>query len=333
MLGVFVGNAAGASLEYSEDTDVDVITAKVEDAMNMLGGGETTVGPGQIGHTSETAIHLLHALLGHEPRDGFPANAVAAQYIQYWGTHPEDAGTSLLCAFGMGAVDARSMRSKARYYNSNSKSNTALARIAALAIWAHKKVNTEELMIMAREDTRLSHPRPVCMDASATYCVALASLLGSNARSRPNMEVPTSVAERASAAISCVEDIIGEMHYSVQEWFHASSDMNLSEIDVRIEMRLAKWGFLLAFYFLRRATPFEIAIKETCMKLGNCDVNAAIVGGMLGALHGRAGIPSTMSDPVMLFDPVLPPGTPLLYGYPRPATYRVQYAMALLQNL
>ena len=38
------------------------------------------------------------------------------------------------------------------------------------------------------------------------------------------------------------------------------------------------------------------------MKGGDTDTNCAIVGAMMGALHGTQGIPSYMIDPMLAFD-------------------------------
>ncbi|CAI7820838.1 unnamed protein product [Closterium sp. NIES-53] len=51
-----------------------------------------------------------------------------------------------------------------------------------------------------------------------------------------------------------------------------------------------KWGFLLAFYHLLRRSSYEEAIEDTLVRGGDTDTNAAIVGGMVGALHGVEGM-------------------------------------------
>jgi len=63
---------------------------------------------------------------------------------------------------------------------------------------------------------------------------------------------------------------------------------------------------------LRRRTPFLQAVAETLALGGDVDTNAAIVGGMAGALHGAASIPGSMSAPVLGRGPRAP-------GRPRPA--------------
>ncbi|CAI5996152.1 unnamed protein product [Closterium sp. NIES-64] len=51
-----------------------------------------------------------------------------------------------------------------------------------------------------------------------------------------------------------------------------------------------KWGFLLAFYHLLRRSSYDEALEDTLVRGGDTDTNAAIVGGMVGALHGVEGM-------------------------------------------
>ena len=50
-------------------------------------------------------------------------------------------------------------------------------------------------------------------------------------------------------------------------------------------------------------SSFEDALEDILLKGGDADTNAAIVGGMMGALHGAAGIPDTLKAPVLRRSP------------------------------
>jgi hypothetical protein len=45
--------------------------------------------------------------------------------------------------------------------------------------------------------------------------------------------------------------------------------------------------------------PYQQAISHVLLLGGDTDTNAAIVGGMVGAYHGAAGIPDFMKGPVL----------------------------------
>ena len=60
VIGAFVGDAAGAYLEFQ-----DFVNQKgVDEALQFPGGGQIGVGPGQITDDSEMAMCLLHAIGG-----------------------------------------------------------------------------------------------------------------------------------------------------------------------------------------------------------------------------------------------------------------------------
>ena len=62
----------------------------------------------------------------------------------------------------------------------------------------------------------------------------------------------------------------------------------------------------MAFYFLHRLANndcnFATAIKESIRQGGDTDTNACIVGGVIGAAVGNAGIPEDMAQKVLGFD-------------------------------
>jgi len=53
---------------------------------------------------------------------------------------------------------------------------------------------------------------------------------------------------------------------------------------------------------LKLQSSFEAALKDTLSIGGDTDTNAAIVCGMMGALHGAAGIPEALKTPVLAND-------------------------------
>ncbi|MCO5567300.1 hypothetical protein L7F22_020990 [Adiantum nelumboides] len=102
LLGVFVGDAAGATLEF---LDVPITHSMAAHALHMPGGGIHAVGPGQATDDSELTIALARALKGHHPIHGFPADSVAVHRAWY-ASLPFDVGTTCTMAFrGSGAAD------------------------------------------------------------------------------------------------------------------------------------------------------------------------------------------------------------------------------------
>jgi hypothetical protein len=63
-----------------------------------------------------------------------------------------------------------------------------------------------------------------------------------------------------------------------------------------------KVSLLWAFYYLKNGYTFERAMKDVIAKKGDTDVNAAIIGGLLGAANGIEGIPHELIERVMRLD-------------------------------
>jgi ADP-ribosyl-[dinitrogen reductase] hydrolase len=52
-----------------------------------------------------------------------------------------------------------------------------------------------------------------------------------------------------------------------------------------------KIAFCYSFHYLWKKTPYEKALKDILFKGGDTDTNAAIVGGLIGAIDGFDSIP------------------------------------------
>lgn len=61
VIGAFVGDAAGARLEFEENLTREDVT----EALKFNGGGVFNVDPGQVTDDSELAMCLIHGISGH----------------------------------------------------------------------------------------------------------------------------------------------------------------------------------------------------------------------------------------------------------------------------
>ena len=84
-------------------------------------------------------------------------------------------------------------------------------------------------------------------------------------------------------------------------------------------------AFTHAFYHLLRETTFVLALRQVLAGGGDTDTNACIVGGLVGAHVGLAGIPESMSRAVLTCDTAK--------GRPRPPWLRTKDAVSLATEL
>jgi ADP-ribosyl-[dinitrogen reductase] hydrolase len=311
LLGVCVGDAAGAVLEFFSRK---IQQRDVEEAMTMPGGGVFNVGKGQPTDDTELTLCLLHALMKHKPTDPFPVKTIVTNYIRWMNqSRPFDYGTTTHMAFGNVTEDqdiVSNVRRNAEKYSFASEANGALMRVIPIAIWYHD-LGYDIIAEYAREDAKLSHPNIICQECNAVYAITVAFLINNPKDSHSAMTIAEEyVRERCSI--------------TVQTWFYDALRENLLfVIDCKQNIGHVKHAFQLAFHFLFYEVPFAEALHDTLYRGGDTDTNAAIVCGMMGAYHGS--IPIELSEPVMTFDCTKT-------GRIRPPEYSVRVAIQKLQK-
>ncbi|KAH7306846.1 hypothetical protein KP509_22G033900 [Ceratopteris richardii] len=349
LLGLFVGDAAGATLEFSPRPITEEMAKR---SMHMPGGGVLRVGPGQITDDSELAISLSRALSFKDPRLGLPVDAIARSYAEWLQSNPFDVGSTCYSAFSSYSSSSRStpadclpireatpnarsvplevkplelelledgsgaammMRSAAARYSIGSEANGSLMRIVPMAIWLAGEPDNI-IAHAAKEDALLSHPSPVCQECSAAYTLAVAHLLTHPGDQSGALKLVTDYAENY-------------MHTRAKQWLLDES-LDVSSLRCTSRVGHVRYAFTLAFFFLRQGTSFEDAICLTLQKGGDTDTNAAIVGGMVGALHGAECIPTYMKNVVLSFD-----CTSCDRGKRRPSIYSAKHIEELLAGL
>lgn len=306
ILGLFVGDAAGATLEFRHGQFDDTIVNK---AMSLPGGGSLCVGKGQITDDSELAIHLWRGLFPHNPINGFPTESVAKEYIDWYKSYPFDIGLTCRRALNFSS-NAHDCITNAAKYNNDSEANGSLMRIAPLAIWA--SCSPDEILIsFARQEALLTHPNQVCQDANAVFSLAIVYLLKHDGD--------------ADGAINHVKHWLHMMHPKIQVWFNEAITLPCvtQYNECKHNIGHLKHAFTLAFVCLKNKMSFHDGIHQVLKLGGDTDTNAAITGALLGALHGLDAIPKDMVKIVMRFTCTEMPDNDLI-GQKRPDTYIIR---------
>ena len=298
ILGACIGDAAGATLEfYGKDISENIALS----AMKMPGGGKLGVGPGQITDDGELTLSLWSAIHTRNPSHGFPFDSVIKSYAVWYESCPFDMGRTCGLAFEL-ANDLCSNKSnnditikdiniiKRNVWNANklSEANGALMRATAIATWIakHTDIAAEVGAEFAMDDAELSHPNQSCKETNAIYVYTLINLLRGIS--------PLDALLYTSEFIQ-----LNEISDTVRKWYFEDS-LDITNINCTEKQGWVRWGFVMAFYFLRHSyITYEEAIKQTLMKGGDTDTNAAIVGGLVASYQS---IPEYMKIPVIEFD-------------------------------
>ncbi len=290
LLGMIAGDSLGQLVEFQSE---ERIRARYPDGVRVLADGGTW------------------QLLAGQPTDDSELGLLLARALEFVGRPDHDTifdayRTWLDDAFDIGNTIGRALRGVP---DANSQANGSLMRIAPLAIFAHA-LAPEQIVALAREESARTHAHPVCQDACAAYCVALARLV-SGASAREAFEV------------ACSQELERDVLASLRAAEQAPPD------DFQTHQGWVRVALQNAFFRLLHAPSFEEGVIETVHRGGDTDTNAAIAGALLGALHGRDALPAQWRRLVLTCRPL--EGAPT--AHPRSRVYWPVDALTLAERL
>jgi ADP-ribosylglycohydrolase len=329
LLGQVAGDALGALVEFQSARSI--ASAYPDGGPRLLAdGGPHRIMAGQPTDDSELALMLARTLVD---RKGFDPEAIAASYARWYHgwTHldlascrhawcrPFDIGGTT--AQALGAIRLKDVRvgtaaqAAMRAASGSSQANGALMRVSPLGIWGWKR-DASELAEAARADARLTHPNPVCQEASAVFAVAIAQAI------REGTD-PEQTYDRAVswARTNCLQP-------SVLEALERSASQ--PPPDYQTQQGWVLIALQNAFFRLLQAPSLEEALVATVRAGGDTDTNAAICGALVGAVHGRDAVPAQWQRMVLSCRPM--PGYPQIQR-PRPAMFWPADALTLAERL
>lgn len=255
----------------------------------------------QVSADTEMALCMAHALAGHPAAGQLPVADLIREYVT-WSQPPSGCAPPA----GHGKTIRRALRIMQRGLREGKSpkqmladiakgtaaeehrtgmpacSNGALMRAPPLAIWGHR-LSTSQLAACARQEAALTHPSLEPGNAVATYDIAIAHLI----------RCPGDGAGALRAANTWADALPDNL--AVQSWLREAAGMTeLPGREGLYSVAWVKWPFQLAFMHLRLGTGFEAGLKAALAAGGEPSTNAAVVGGMLGALHGVSAVPEQL---------------------------------------
>ena len=273
LLGQVIGDSLGSHTEFKIPQEIARLYPG--GVRSLADGGPHHTIAGQPTDDSEMALTLARAILRHR---GFERDKVLDAYREWLQTRPVDIGET-------------TERGLLGLHTTESESNGSLMRVSPIGIWAAG--DPARAAGAARADSALTHPNPVCIEACAGYCAAIAA--GVAGGSRNDMQ--------DAAARHCS----GPAREAIQRNAPPESFARGSAL-VALQN---------AFYRLAATASVEESLVATIACGGDTDTNAAIAGALLGALHGRAAFPQRWVLPVLAARPLAEAGAPR----PRPMQY------------
>jgi ADP-ribosyl-[dinitrogen reductase] hydrolase len=291
LFGQLAGDSLGSLVEFAEARAIARMYP--QGVRRLADGGAFDTIAGQPTDDSELALMLARSLVAEQR---FDDEAVARSYAAWCASGPFDIGTTTSNALRPANAAAREGRSAAAVARAaaltnamGSQANGALMRISPLGIFGWR-MPAHELAELARRDAWLTHPNPVCRDASALFVVMIAHAIATGPSPHQLHAFAASWAKRASLH----PDVLAIVRESVErppDEYHARMGW------VRIALGNA-------LHQLAHARDFESGVVDTVMRGGDTDTNAAIAGALLGAVHGCAAVPRQWRDRVQTCRPI-----------------------------
>jgi ADP-ribosyl-[dinitrogen reductase] hydrolase len=295
LLGQCAGDSLGSLVEFAPAADV---RARYSDGPRLLddGGCWDTIA-GQPTDDTEMALALSRAVAAQGRYD---VAAVREAYGAWHRSSPFDVGrTTEAALLGSPLVE--------------SQANGSLMRAAPLGLLAHA-LSSADAADLAMTDSALTHPNPVCGDATAAYVVALAHAIGHGLGPGASYEAALRWAREAGAQAAVVDAL---------DRATISAPVCEGESQGWVLITLQN-----AFYELLHAPSVEAGVVATVRRGGDTDTNAAVAGALLGAVYGRAAVPFQWRQMVMSCH-----AHPAASRRPRPAAYWPADALDLAERL
>ncbi len=270
VLGLALGDALGAPFEFRRAAQVPHPVPAFE--LDWMG-----LPPGATTDDTAMARNLVRSLV---ERGALDTQDVLARHIAWLGTRPPDVGNLtriVLSRAAEGASDA------ARDYVEQrgpevSAGNGSVMYCAPLGV--AYALRSDELSVLAPALSAVTHWDERCRTACLAVTLAVAALVRGEPGDDAVIDAVTAVATREGGE---------ELEYLVEEAGRArpvdGPDMGFTLFTAGLALRIAA-----------EQLAFEDGLRQVVGLGGDTDTNAAVTGALLGALHGRPGLPSTWLD-------------------------------------
>ncbi|HEX5476326.1 MAG TPA: inositol monophosphatase family protein [Burkholderiales bacterium] len=269
LLGQVIGDSLGSRVEFKGAAEI--AREFPQGVRELADGGVYRLIAGQPTDDSEMALALARSLVRHR---GFVRDEVLAAYRAWLQSRPVDVG-------------ATTERGLLGLHTTESESNGSLMRVSPIGVWAAG--DPARAAATAREDSALTHPNPVCVEACAGYSAAIAAGVAGAGREAMRDAALAHCAGRAREAIA--QGAGGKPH--------AEYEKQIGWVLIALQN---------AFYCLFRPGSVEEALVETVGRGGDTDTNAAIAGALMGAAFGREAFASRWVLPVLACRPMAEAG-------------------------
>jgi len=300
-----VGDALGTTLEFK--TLVAPPFPQLADGphRDLVGGGPFSLRPGEVTDDTQMAAALSTSL---RLRGRFDPTDVLARY-RAWFPHAFDVGNQtreVLEAAGSAPDPFTAART---YWDTHARrpaGNGSLMRTAPIGVFF--ATDRDARVKASLEESLLTHADPRCALACVAFNAAIAAAL-TTSEPTPGRLVEAAQSDLATAgavlgrllpqALREVQDALGAIREDLLLSQKEDPQLYGPEIHLHHHQGFVRVAFRLAFWELFHAPTFEAAVIDAVNRGGDADTNGAIVGALLGAVHGEGALPKAWRTTVL----------------------------------
>jgi len=297
LLGQLAGDSLGSLVEF--ETPEAIRITYPDGVRELADGGTWDTLAGQPTDDSELALALARTLAEYGRYD---REAVRRAYVSWLESGPFDCGATIAAG-----LTGRS--------NPDSQANGALMRISPLGIFGTYQ---EPVVVMewAREDSAITHPHELCLQANALFAAAVSFAIRSGRSPDDIYRHVRELADEMATEPALHDAVTGAAHTPPADYVRQQGW-------VLIAFRNALWQLL-------HAPSMAAGVVDTVIRGGDTDTNGAICGALLGAVHGRDAIPAQWVERLLTCRPEA--GRPGVRR-PRPEVFWPVDALELAERL
>lgn len=263
LLGLAIGDALGAPLEFQERRD------PTQYVTEMVGGGWLQLPPGHWTDDTQMTLCIVDSLL---TKRVFDPDDIAQRFVAWLQTNPADVGNHtryVLSSIGKG-VPWEIASVKAQEESPHNAPNGSLMRCAPLALFFYQ--NPDYVATLSPVLSRITHAHTDCEQSCVFLNVAIVHLLNGASKQ-------SAVQEAERACLQASEELRSRFRRLHEP--HNNTSPTGYVLDT---LETATWAFL-------HTASFEAALVEVVNRGADADTVGAVCGALSGAYYGLSAIP------------------------------------------
>jgi len=307
LLGLAVGEALAASTAGRNLVSPMFPTLCDGPHVEMTGGGPQQLKRGQTADATAQAVCLAEGLKEHLAYDLEATGKAYAKWLPLAFT-PVESTHKALTEVGEGRHPEFVGKRVWLELHQKPADSTPLARVAPLGVFFSKDRDARIAATLA--DCSITHFAPLCQIA----CATLNGLIAAAIQSPKERIEPDDLKKVAEAELSLAASTLGRANpdwvltvKDSADWlredfkFGQAEDPELygPELHLFSKALHVRTAYRLAMWELFHAPSFEAGLLDVVNRGGAADLNAAIVGALLGAVFGEAAIPELWRTEVL----------------------------------